>query len=87
MVNWFGFAVSADASYLRPESVPRGATVGVVAVSRGKDRKSVSINVYWLLAIGAGSPNKPLAYQFISHCMRPYMDKLLTLRGAIGCRN
>ena len=82
MVNWFGFAVSAHTSFLNT----KGAAVGVAPVPGGEIGTSVSMNVYWLLVMGAGSSNKPLAYRFLSHCMRPEMDKLLTLHGAVGCR-
>jgi multiple sugar transport system substrate-binding protein len=86
MVNWFGFAVSAHTSFFKEGAAPRGKRVGVAAVPKADSGLSVSMNVYWLLAIGAGSSNKPLAYRFLSHCMRSDMDKLLTLGGAIGCR-
>jgi multiple sugar transport system substrate-binding protein len=39
-----------------------------------------------MLAIGAGSANKELAWQFLRHCATAPMDKLTTTEGAIGVR-
>ncbi|HEX4164362.1 MAG TPA: sugar ABC transporter substrate-binding protein, partial [Bryobacteraceae bacterium] len=47
---------------------------------------SASLNVFWVLAIPAGSPHVPVAYEFLRHCMTPEMDLLLTQEGGIGCR-
>lgn len=77
MVNWFGFAVMAQTA---ADSAVRGK-VAVAPVPGG-----VSLNVYWVLAIPAGSPHAAIAYRFLRHCASPAMDKLLTLEGAIGCR-
>jgi multiple sugar transport system substrate-binding protein len=77
MVNWFGFAAMAQTS---PDSKVRGK----VAVAPGPG--GVSLNVYWILAIAAGSPHSETAYRFLRHCASPEMDKLLTLAGGIGCR-
>lgn len=77
MVNWFGFAVMAQTA---ADSKVRGK-VAVAPVPGG-----VSLNVYWVLAIPAGSPNREIAYRFVRHCASPAMDRLLTLEGAIGCR-
>lgn len=82
MVNWFGFAAMCETLTDSPlrgkvEIAPIPSVIGVA---------SASLNVYWLLAIGAGCKNPGLAYEFIRHCLRPDMDKLLALEGAIGCR-
>ena len=76
-VNWFGFAAMAQTS---AESKVHDK-VAVAPVPGG-----VSLNVYWILAIGAGSPHSEIAWCFLRHCASPAMDKLLTLEGAIGCR-
>ena len=47
---------------------------------------SCSLNVYWVLAIAAGSPHRNIAYDFLRHAATPEMDKLLTLEGGVGCR-
>jgi len=82
MVNWFGFGAMAETL----ESSRIRGCVDITAVPAGKGARPVSLNSYWVLAIGAGSPHRELAYEFIKHCMSGAMDKLLTLEGAIGCR-
>jgi multiple sugar transport system substrate-binding protein len=81
MVNWFGFAAVCE----QPSSPVKGK-VDVAPVPAGPGGRGVSLNVYWLLAIGAGSRHQDEAYAFIRHACGPAMDKLLTLEGAIGCR-
>lgn len=82
MVNWFGFATAA---HTEPESSVRGKVM-VAPVPADPGQKSVSLNVYWLLAIAAGSPHRETAWQFLRHVATPEMDKLTTMAGAIGCR-
>jgi multiple sugar transport system substrate-binding protein len=77
MVNWFGFAAMAQTA---GDSRVRGK-VAVAPVPGG-----VSLNVYWILAIAAGSPHAKTAWRFLRHCASAAMDKLLTLEGGIGCR-
>jgi multiple sugar transport system substrate-binding protein len=81
MVNWFGFAALCEQS----DSPTKGkVSVAPVPTSSGSER--AALNVYWALAIGSGSRNADLAYEFIRHCMTPEMDKVTTLEGGIGCR-
>ncbi len=82
MVNWFGFAALAEAA---EHSRARGRT-GVAPVPHAPGCAPVSLNIYWLLAIAAGSPHARVAWRFLRHTMSAAMDKLLTLEGAIGCR-
>lgn len=82
MVNWFGFAAMAETI---PESRVKGR-VGVAEIPHAEGCLGTSLNIYWILAIAAGSPHKDLAWRFLRHCAGPAMDKLLTLEGAIGCR-
>jgi multiple sugar transport system substrate-binding protein len=82
MVNWFGFAAMAETV---ENSRVRGK-VDIAAIPHGDGYTSCSLNVYWVLAIAAGSPHRDIAYQFVRHAMTPEMDKLLTLEGAVGCR-
>jgi multiple sugar transport system substrate-binding protein len=77
MINWFGFAALGETL---PESRIKGQ-VGVAPIPLG-----VSLNVYWLLGIGAGSPHAEVAYRFLRHCASAEGDRLLTLGGGIGCR-
>jgi multiple sugar transport system substrate-binding protein len=82
MVNWFGFGAMAETL---ENSRIRGC-VDITAVPSGEGGRPVSLNSYWLLVIGKGSPHRDIAYKFIKHCLSSVMDKLLTVEGAIGCR-
>ncbi|WP_343517590.1 extracellular solute-binding protein [Sphingomonas sp.] len=82
MANWFGFAAYADTA---DESRVKGL-VDVAPLPAGPGGRSISLNVFWVLAIGSGSTNKDLAWAFLRHCATAPMDKLTTVEGAIGVR-
>jgi len=82
MINWFGFAALAHTS---KDSAVR-ELVDVAEIPANPGCASVSLKVYWSLSIPAGSPHRELAWQFLRHTLRPAMDRLTTLSGAIGCR-
>jgi len=82
MTNWFGFAIFGETA---SDSKVAGK-IDVAPLPSGKNGQSVSLNVFWLLTIAAGSTKKALAWDFIRHCASAPMDKLLTLEGAIGVR-
>jgi multiple sugar transport system substrate-binding protein len=82
MVNWFGFAALA---HTWGESNVTGK-VDIAPIPHGPGGHSVSLNVYWILSIAAGSPHRDVAWRFLKHCMSAEMDKLTTMEGAIGCR-
>lgn len=77
MANWFGFAAYADTA---PESRVKGL-IDIAPLPGG-----VSLNVFWLLAVGSGSAHKDLVWAFLRHCATAPMDKLTTTEGAIGVR-
>jgi multiple sugar transport system substrate-binding protein len=80
MVNWFGFAAACE---------QLGCPVrGKVAVTPlpAEEGRNVSLSVYWILALAAGSRHKEEAYAFLRHVCMPEMDKVTTMEGAIGCR-
>lgn len=81
MVNWFGFAAVCE----QPGSAVKGK-VDVAPVPAGPGGRTVSLNVYWLLGIGAGSRHTEEAFAFVRHVCSPAMDRLTTLEGGIGCR-
>ncbi len=81
MVNWFGFAAVCE----QPGCPVKGKT-GVTTLPSAEGIPPVSLIVYWLLAVAAGSPHPDEAYAFARHCCTPAMDKLTTLEGGIGCR-
>ncbi len=82
MVNWFGFAAMCETI---PDSQVKGQ-VGITSVPSLTGQESVSLNIYWVLAIAQGCARKDLAYQFLCHCATPAADRRLTLGGGIGCR-
>jgi len=84
MANWFGFAALG-------ETMENGPVVGKVDIAPlpagdGPEGRSVSLNVYWMLAIAAGSKHADLAWDFMRHVASAEMDKITTEEGAIGCR-
>lgn len=81
MANWFGFAALGEAA----DSPVRGL-IDVAPLPAGPGGESVSLNVFWVLAIGAGSPHKALAWDFLRHCASAPMDRITTDEGAIGVR-
>ena len=81
-INWFGFASMCETL---AESKVKGK-IAIAPIPRTPPHPSVSLNVYWVLAIGSGSPHQDIAYQFIRFCASAAMDKLMTLEGGIGCR-
>jgi multiple sugar transport system substrate-binding protein len=82
MVNWFGFASMCE---VFTDSKVKGS-VDITHVPAGKNGQGVSLNVYWLYAIGKGSKHKNIAYEFIKYAVNAENDKRLTLEGGIGCR-
>lgn len=81
MVNWFGFAAVCE----QPGCPVKGKTA-VTTLPCAPGAEPASLIVYWLLAVGAGSPHAETSYDFARHCATPAMDKLTTLAGGIGCR-
>jgi multiple sugar transport system substrate-binding protein len=82
MANWFGFAAFGE-SWAQSQVAGR---VDVAALPAGPGGQSVSLNVFWMLAMAAGSANKALVWDFMRHCATPAMDKLTMTEGAIGVR-
>ena len=82
MTNWFGFAALGETW---SESKVKGL-VDVAPIPRDAGGSSLSLNVFWVLAIAAGSRHKDLAWQFLRHVASPAMDLLTTTEGAIGVR-
>ena len=82
MVNWFGFASMCE---VIEESKVKG-NVDVTMVPAGPNGNGVSLNAYWMYAIGKGSAVKSIAYDFIRFSINAENDKRLTMEGGIGCR-
>jgi multiple sugar transport system substrate-binding protein len=82
MTNWFGFAAFGET--WADSRVAGRIDVAPLPVTAGA--RPVSLNVFWVLAIAAGSARKALAWDFLRHCATAPMDRLTTLQGAIGVR-
>lgn len=82
MANWYGFAAYGETA---PDSRVRGR-ISVAALPAGPGGRSVSLNVFWVLAMASGSERKPLAWAFMRHCATAEMDRLAMLEGTIGVR-
>jgi multiple sugar transport system substrate-binding protein len=81
MWNWCGFSALAE---LPPSKIIGQNRVGLVP--RGENGRHMSLNIYWVLGIPAGSGNQDLAWQFLRHCGTPEMDKVTALAGGTGVR-
>ncbi len=84
MVNWCGFATMAEV----PEQSRVVGKNGLGLVPRGDSPQGrhTSINVYWVLAVAAGSAQKELAYAFLRATTSPVMDRVTALNGCIATR-
>ena len=86
MSNWFGFAALGE----RWEASRVKGCIGVAPLPRGpgpaRGARSVSLNVFWVLALASGSRQKDLAWSFMRHVATAPMDKVTTIEGAIGVR-
>jgi multiple sugar transport system substrate-binding protein len=84
MANWFGFAALGETMADSP--VKAKVDIAPLPAGDGPKGRSVSLNVYWMLTLAAGSRNKDLAWAFMRHAASPEMDRITTQEGAIGCR-
>ncbi len=82
MVNWFGFAAMCE---VVAESRVKGK-VEIEPIPHAPGASSASLNCYWLYGVGAGSPHRDTACEFIRFAVNADNDRLLTLEGGIGCR-
>ncbi|WP_129717658.1 extracellular solute-binding protein [Pedobacter sp. SYP-B3415] len=82
MINWFGFAAMCEVD---TDSKVKGR-VHVTGLPAQPGSGSASLNVYWVYAMGSGSPHKQVAYNFMRYATAAPQDKDLTLGGGIGCR-
>lgn len=82
MVNWAGFAAMSA-----PESSPTHDRVACAPVPRDSDAVgALSLNVYWVLVLAAGSRRPDAAYDFLRHVASPEMDLVTSVEGATGTR-
>jgi multiple sugar transport system substrate-binding protein len=82
MTHWFGFAALGETW----ESSRVKGLVDIAPLPAGEIGCNVSLNVFWVLCLAAGSTNPDLAWSFVRHLATAPMDKLTTLEGGIGVR-
>jgi len=87
MANWFGFAARADR-----EDSPLAGKVAIAPIPVDPGRapdfgcSPVSLSVFWAMAMGAGSKQKELAWEFLRFAATPERDLGITKHGAVGTR-
>jgi multiple sugar transport system substrate-binding protein len=81
MVNWFGFAARSDR-----EGSPLAGKVAIAPIPSQEGRTPISLSVFWALAMGSGSINKELAWNFLRFAASPERDLGITTHGTVGAR-
>ncbi|GAB4170015.1 MAG: sugar ABC transporter substrate-binding protein [Roseiflexaceae bacterium] len=83
MLNWSGFMAVAQ---LPPSRIINKTRCTRIPRGDGPHGRHATLNVYWVLAICAGSQQPELAYQFLKETASPAMDKITSLAGGTGVR-
>jgi multiple sugar transport system substrate-binding protein len=81
MPNWFGFAARASRA-----GAALAGRVAIAPVPVAPGCPPVSLSVFWAMAMGTGSRNKVLAWQFLRFVAMPERDLGITHHGAVGTR-
>ena len=81
MANWFGFATRS----FRAGS-PLVGKVAIAPVPAEPGHGHVSLSVFWALAMGSGSRNKGVAWEFLRFAGSPERDLGIARHGTVGCR-
>lgn len=81
MANWFGFAARSGRA-----GSPLAGKVAIAPIPTGNGAPHVSLSVFWALAMGKGSRQKELAWQFLRFVSSPERDLGITRHGAVGVR-
>lgn len=83
MWNWCGFMAVAQ---LPPSKIINKTRCTILPRGSGSGGRHMSLNIYWVLIICAGSQQKDLAWQFLKETASPEMDKITSLSGGTGTR-
>jgi multiple sugar transport system substrate-binding protein len=81
MANWFGFAARASRA-----GSPLAGRVAIAPIPSDPGISPISLSVFWALAMGAGSSNKELAWEFLRFIATPERDLGITRHGTVGVR-
>jgi multiple sugar transport system substrate-binding protein len=84
MWNWVGFLSVADLPSM--SKIPGRTQATVLPGGDGPSGRSVSLIVYWVLTIAAGSRNPEAAWAFMRHLATPEMDAITAEEGGSGTR-
>jgi multiple sugar transport system substrate-binding protein len=81
MVNWFGFAARSDR-----DGSPLQGKVAIAPIPCDLGFSPVSLSVFWALAMGTGSLNKEVAWEFLRFVGGSARDLGITKHGTVGTR-
>lgn len=81
MVNWFGFSARSERA-----GSPLAGKVAIAPIPADPGRKPISLSVFWAMAMGAGSKQKELAWDFLRFIATPALDLGRTKHGTVGVR-
>lgn len=81
MANWFGFAARSSR-----KGSPLAGKVAIAPIPSANGTPPVSLSVFWALAMGKGSRQKELAWQFLRFVASPERDLGITRHGTVGVR-
>lgn len=81
MANWFGFAARSARA-----GSPLEGKAAIAPLPSSDGRPPVSLSVFWALAMGSGSRNKELAWEFLRFIATPERDLGMTRHGTVGVR-
>jgi multiple sugar transport system substrate-binding protein len=81
MVNWFGFAARSSRA-----GSPLNDRVAIASIPSTPGCEHISLSVFWALAMGAGSRQKDLAWEFLRFVASPERDFGITRHGTVGTR-
>lgn len=81
MVNWFGFATRSS-----PAKSDMSGKMAIAPIPAAEGCRAVSLSVFWAMAMGSGSQNKELAWEFLRFITSPERDLGVIGHGPVGVR-
>lgn len=81
MANWFGFAARASRA-----GSPLQGKAAIAPIPSAPGVAPISLSVFWALAMGVGSRNKEMAWEFLRFVALPERDLGIARHGAVAVR-
>ncbi len=81
MVNWFGFSARSERA-----GSPLAGKVATAPLPADRGHEPISLSVFWAMAMGSGSKQKELAWEFLRFLATPEVDLGRTKHGTVGVR-